>query len=139
MNLTLILEIITDFSLAIWFGSMVFFSFIGAPKIFQVLDENKAGEVVNSIFPVYYLLGITAGSIAFLCSILRISQQYKLSLVITASGSFIGAVIFIYSRQILMPKIDRSEEKFEKLHKVSVKLNGIVLITIFISLLSSQI
>ncbi|WP_328517179.1 DUF4149 domain-containing protein [Haladaptatus caseinilyticus] len=40
------LLVVLDVSLGMWLGAMVFFSFIGAPTTFDVLDTD-AGPVVN--------------------------------------------------------------------------------------------
>lgn len=134
------LEIITDITLGIWLGSIVFFSFIGAPKIFQTLGKKKAGKVVNNIFPNYYLLGIIAGIIATIASLVRIYLEFKIYTLITFLGCIIGIILFIYSRQNLIPKMEKFEEKkFEKIHKLSVRINGIALATIIISIIFSQI
>ena len=38
-------------SVVCWLGSIIFFSFIGAPGIFKTLEREKAGEVAGVIFP----------------------------------------------------------------------------------------
>ena len=35
-------------------GAMLFFSFVIAPTIFKVLDENYARKFIRKIFPLYY-------------------------------------------------------------------------------------
>ena len=51
-------------SLVVWIGSIIFFSFFGAPSIFKVLDRSLAGDVVGSIFPKYWMIGYVCSSIA---------------------------------------------------------------------------
>ena len=53
------------FSLVVWVGTIVFFSFFAAPSIFKVLPRQGpgvvAGEVVGAIFPKYWLVGYFSG------------------------------------------------------------------------------
>ncbi len=140
MELYILFEIISDTSLGVWLGSIVFFSFIGAPKIFHVLEEEKAGEVVNNIFPNYYFLGIIAGTIAAIASLARIYLEFRIYTLITFIGCIISIILFIYSRQNLIPKMEKFKEKrFEKIHKLSVRINSIALVSVIISIISSQI
>lgn len=140
MQMEILLEIIADITLGIWLGSIVFFSFVGAPKIFQTLEKKKAGKVVNNIFPNYYLLGIIAGIIAAIASLVRVYLEFRIYTLITLLGCIMGIILFIYSRQNLIPKMEKYEEKqFEKIHKLSVRINGITLATIIISIIFSQI
>jgi len=53
-------------SICVWVGSMVFFSFIGAPAIFRTLDRKSAGDVVGVIFPKYYMTGYVCCTLALL-------------------------------------------------------------------------
>ncbi|MDY7081933.1 MAG: DUF4149 domain-containing protein, partial [Halobacteria archaeon] len=62
---TTALNLVIDASLGIWLGTILFFSFVAAPKTFGVLERERAGDVVNTIFPTYYLVGIVAGVITF--------------------------------------------------------------------------
>lgn len=45
------------FSLVVWLGGMVFFTFFAAPTIFKVLPSESAGDLVGNIFPQYWLMG----------------------------------------------------------------------------------
>lgn len=58
---TVAAAIVIDAALGIWLGSIIFFSFIGAPQTFAVLESDHAGRVVNAIFPRYYVFGIALG------------------------------------------------------------------------------
>ncbi len=50
-------------ALITWLGSIIFFSFIGAPSLFKALPLETASKAVSAIFPKYYPLGITCGFI----------------------------------------------------------------------------
>ena len=44
-------------SLVFWVSGIIFFSFVVAPVVFKTLDREKAREVDERIFPLYYKLG----------------------------------------------------------------------------------
>ncbi|MDY7081934.1 MAG: DUF4149 domain-containing protein, partial [Halobacteria archaeon] len=55
-------------------------------------------------------------------------------------GTFVGVVLNVYARQILIPKIRATEgDAFEKYHGMSVKLNGIALVGVAVALVASHL
>lgn len=51
-------------ALAVWIGSMTFFSFVVAPVVFKNFPRETAGDFVGYIFPKYYPLCLGAGAVA---------------------------------------------------------------------------
>ncbi|MDY6780456.1 MAG: DUF4149 domain-containing protein [Halobacteria archaeon] len=144
---TSVLRLVIDASLGIWLGKMVFFSFVAAPKTFKVLERGRAGDVVNEIFPTYYLVGIVAGVVTFVAGVaLGALTDYNLSLGVVLGGAAVGAGIDVYARQVLIPRIkgndssrdDGDEDAFEQYHGLSVKLNAVALIVVSASLVASH-
>ncbi len=136
----MVINFIYLLSLVVWIGSIVFFSFFAAPVIFKTLEREKAGEVVGIIFPRYYLIGYISGVIA-LAILLITSQSFtdiKLVLIlIMLSCSVIAGQVVGPKARNLKPMIKSEEDsekleelkaKFSKLHSLSVKLNGAVLL-----------
>jgi hypothetical protein len=138
-------------ALVCWIGAMVFFGFFTAPVIFRVLPIAEAGKVVARLFPRYYALGYVAGGIGLV-----------LALYFTAARSgrawWVGAAVAltlslgstIYAGSVLRPRIDAiravSEQsnpdpsrraEFDRLHRLSVTLNGCVLVLNLAALFSS--
>lgn len=122
-------------ALVIWVGGIIFFSFVAAPAIFQVLAKEDAGRLVRAIFPRYYKLGIG-------CGVLTTLSLAGLGIV---SGRLTGPLaadivivtlmmcLTIYSL-VLVPRINAArdagqeqEERFKKLHRRSVVVNAVVL------------
>lgn len=138
-------------SLVCWLGGMIFFSIFSAPVVFRVLTRAEAGKVVGGIFPRYYLLGYIAGSIAFLlalyfCAVRGARMWWGLSALALA----IALGLTIYAGAIVRPRIDTirvvAEEKnpdigrkaeFDRLHRLSVSLNGGVMVLNLLALLST--
>ena len=106
---------------------MIFFPAVVATSVFKVLDEKASSKFLRIFFPKYYLFGFILSCLGLLTSILK---QDKISLFFFI---FIS-LSFIFSKQILMPMInnakDESKEiKFNKLHKLSVFINFLQIIS----------
>lgn len=122
-------------ALVIWIGSIIFFSFIGAPGIFGSLDRKTAGDVVGVIFPKYYLLGhicavVSLGSLALLGGRFGFIFSVKAGIGILA----VMAAISFYSGFVTAPKVkvvkyqmraETDESKVAVLKKQFGKLHGI--------------
>ena len=115
------------------FGSMLFFAVTVAPTVFRVLPADQGGAFLRRFFPQYYLWGIV---MALLCTLAAVAN--KNGLVISGSCTLILA-LFIYARQILMPRINRARDRshsgdaaaakqFKRLHLQSVIINATQLI-----------
>ncbi len=124
-------------TLVIWFGGMIFFSFIAAPSIFKILPKEEAGDVVGNIFPKYYFIGYVA-------SLVLIGTLYKLGqgrFVIAApmiilvimtgltyySGLVVGAKVRKMKAEIRQTSDEAQKEElgksFKKTHSFSMILN----------------
>jgi uncharacterized membrane protein len=136
----MVINFIYLLSLVAWIGSIIFFSFFAAPVIFKTLEREKAGEVVGIIFPRYYLIGYISGVIA-LVILLITSQSFTdikliLILIMLSCSVFAGQIVGPKARNLKpMIKSEEDSEKLEelkaqfgKLHSLSVKLNGAVLL-----------
>ncbi len=132
-------DVVATGSVGIWLGSIVFFSFVVAPRIFAVLERERAGDVVNAIFPAYYVLGSLFGVVAFGAGVVRgVLDAFGLYLGLYFASLAVGVVLAVFSRAYLVPRIegtDRSRDNgdpdaFEKYHGASVKLNSLMLVTV---------
>ncbi len=126
------------FVIAFHLGSLIFFSMIIAPTTFNVLKEEEARKFIRSVFPKLYLWSILLNIFIF-CGIFFIDNFLCM---------LSGLVLFgyIYSRQILVPKINllsdqkkskSSQKDFRKLHTFSVLIfvsQKVVLIFIFLNI-----
>jgi len=112
-------------------GSMLFFAIVVTPKVFRTLEPEQAGIFLRTLFPAYYLWGLALALASF---VIALWSHVFVSLACAAV-----AVLFAYARQILMPKIgkardarargeDGAAERFSRLHRQSVIVNGIQLL-----------
>ena len=129
------------FSLVVWIGSIIFFSFILAPTVFSVLPaEQAAGTIVGRALGSLHRIGLGCGIICLAATFLDTFRQARalralvaLMLLSTAFSQFritpqleairaaVGGPI-----QALAPQ-DASRAVFDRLHQTSVILEGLVL------------
>ena len=137
-------------SLGVWVGSIIFFSFVAAPTIFKVLKLEDAARLQRVLFPKYYLVGLICTGIGIVCAGLLVAERAfakwpgVLSLLLLAA---LGATN-LWLRQAVVPQMtglrDRRaalaaegkpadpelEEEWKGMHRLSVQLNGAVLICV---------
>ncbi|HVA78832.1 MAG TPA: DUF4149 domain-containing protein [Candidatus Binataceae bacterium] len=129
-------------AISCWLGGIVFFSFFTAPAIFTQLPIAEAGKVVHTIFPRYYALGYIAGTIALALSIYFTAvREPRLWWGASVAALALALGLTFYAGAIVRPRVDTirsvSEEQnpdparkaeFDHLHRLSVYLNGAVLL-----------
>jgi uncharacterized membrane protein len=137
--------------LVCWLGGMVFFTVFVAPIVFAQLTLAEAGKVVGAIFPRYYLLGYVAGAIATILAIyFALARMPRLWWSLAAIGLAIALGLTIYAGGVIRPRIETlrpvagepnpdsaKEAEFKQLHRLSVMLNGGVMLLNLLALLSS--
>lgn len=139
----LIVTTIYLLSLITWIGSILFFSFIGAPSIFKSLPPEYAGKAVGVIFSKYYPLGYISGFIAFACLIFSAAKTghwspLKMILLILMLTMTIYTSLVIHPKaRALKEEIQASQKasteiihlqtEFDHVHHLAVILNSIVL------------
>jgi uncharacterized membrane protein len=137
--------------LVIWLGGMLFFTIITAPAVFEMLATADAGKVVGAIFPRYYLMGYVAGTVSVILAIyfaLQHGPALWWSLAALALAIALGTTL--YAGAAIRPRINaiRSvtteanpdparKAEFDQLHRLSVALNGGVMVLNLLALLST--
>jgi uncharacterized membrane protein len=126
-----------------WLGGIVFFSFVTAPSVFgSGLPLSEAGKVISTIFPRYYIFGYVTGGIAAALSLYFAAiRQARLAWGLTALLLAVALGITVYAGAVVRPRLDAirtvAEEQspdparkaeFDRLHSLSVYLNGTVLL-----------
>lgn len=137
-SLMILFDSVYLIAMAAWVGSVLFFSFAVAPIIFRVLGAESGGKFVRALFPRYYTWGAISGAIALPSAVavplcypeLRGPWVGGQALLIMA-----GTLLMLYAGNSLTPAINAArdegptgEERFHRLHKRSVMLNGLVLL-----------
>jgi len=129
--------------LALWVGGISLFTFVLTPKIFRSYDKDAAGEIVGTLFPVYFLFTFVLSILVLLllpfCRSLFGQAGFYWSLVLAVIAAAINVFVFFK----LHPEIRRVKQKvhsfqslpdnapdrktFRKLHALSMTLNLLLL------------
>lgn len=138
-----IIRFIHLFSLVVWLGGMMFFSFIAAPSIFKILPRETAGDVVGDIFPKYWMIGYVCSILALLTLVIisfqekaypwiRIGLLILMAGLVFYSGKVIGKNAMEVKAQIRITEDQAQKEalrlKFKAIHRNSTILNVIIMI-----------
>ena len=134
--------------LAVWIGSIVFFSFAVAPTVFKTLKPEDAAALIRRIFSRYYLIGMVCAAVGIVCVGLLLADRgfgkwpAILSLLLLAGMG--GTDLWL--RQGVMPHMnalrdrraalesagkppdEELDQEWKSLHRLSVRMNGVVLL-----------
>ncbi len=137
-------------ALVCWLGGMIGFVFFTA-VLFSRLPVAEAGKVVNAIFPYYYLTGYVAGAIGLLLAI-YFAAAWRGRVWWICSAVLLAAALglTVYAGAVLRPQIEAvrgvTEEaipdparkaQFDSLHRLSVQINGGVMILDLLTVLTT--
>jgi uncharacterized membrane protein len=125
-------------ALALWIGEIVFFSFIGAPAIFAVLERARAGDVTAAIFPRYYALATAAAVVAVAGALVLGRRAAHPGLWRAALAALVlGLAATVWAGRVVQPRAaalrhamhaapadDPVRAEFARLHRLAVMLNG---------------
>ncbi len=120
-----------DVLLGIWLGSVVFFSFIGAPTTFDVLGDD-AGAVIDTLFPRYSTFGAVLGFTALNIVVVVQSEEMldSSSSLLIAPLLLVALFATIYAQVVLVPKMKRANGGFTQYNKQSIVLNGVTILSV---------
>jgi len=141
------LGFLTVGTLGLWLGSIVFLSFVAAPVLFRMLGRAEAARVMRFLFPSYYSFGAACGAVLVVSAAIRALTTPEPD-ALHGTVAMIGSVMLgltLYSWRVLLPRIDRirrrlseedpteegtgmEHEYFRRLHQLSVRVNGLVLL-----------
>jgi hypothetical protein len=125
-------------ALTAWVGSILFFSFGVAPIIFGVLGPDAGGRFVRALFPRYYLWGAVSGAVALPSAVavpLAFPELRGPWVGVQAMVILTATLLMLYAGNSLTPAINAARDegpagrdRFERLHRRSVRLNAVVLV-----------
>ena len=118
--------------LSAYLGMGMFFSFYIAPLLFKMLEREKAGSVVENIFPVYFAIGIATVFVGLLVSFFAsLGRKVYLSLA--------GALILLLILEFYIVPTSHSlkatdYQAFMRFHTYSVIMNVVTMLLILSSI-----
>lgn len=118
----------------LWLGS-IFFLFVAiAPNVFRVLPESAAGRLVDTIFPVYYTMGLALGGLLLLGSILRMRAPAGGRSWVPVMVGIVNLLLVWWADRILaaIHRIPPASATFHALHQRSVAISvAVFLVMLF--------
>ena len=148
--MTNILRFVQVFALGAWVGSIFYFSAAVAPGAFRVLsNQDQAGALVQFTLGRLHTLGVVA-ALLYLFASVGLAESFKGLVRPAAIGVALMLVLTITSQNFVMrkmvalrtemgsvmatPAADPLRVEFDRLHGISVKLEGAVLLIGFAAL-----
>jgi hypothetical protein len=120
-------------SLALWIGAAVFFSAGVLPVIFTSLAPSEAGGIAALLFPVYFRAGLAVAVVACAAAA-RIASarggRWKgvLALLVLMTLAQGGSAVVLHPEMSRIRGVEAEVARFQQLHQLSVRLNGVVLL-----------
>jgi uncharacterized membrane protein len=141
---TNILRFLEVFALGTWVGGIIFLSFVVAPGVFGILSSrDQAGAVVALALSRLHFLGVIAGMVYLLAAV---AGARSVAALIRPAPLAVGLMVLLtfVSQHVVSAKMRRlrqemvsvdatprespSRIKFDRLHRMSVRLEGSVLL-----------
>jgi len=145
--MTTLLRSIRLLALAVWVGGLAFFGFVAYIAFQTLSDPQQAGAVVRGSLIMLHKLGLGAGLIYLIVTLALLATQRDSHPIRAAELALAIAMLTLtaYSQFSVIPQMesdrvtlggdvdkapatDSHREHFERLHQLSVKLEGAILI-----------
>jgi hypothetical protein len=120
-------------SVGLWAGAGIFFSLVVLPTLFIHMESADAGRIAALLFPAYYAFGIGTGVLSLLAAAMLARSREPVWL-----GVALAVVLALacqgYATASIRPKMHELRgmptgvEEFQRLHRLSVRLNSVVLV-----------
>ncbi|TAN44202.1 MAG: DUF4149 domain-containing protein [Nitrospirae bacterium] len=125
--------------LALWVGGIAMFTFIVTPAIFKAYNRDMAGEIVDKLFPDYFMFNIVVSILALIVFVSFLYQRKSIESAVSIGLIVVALVVNLYVNFKLHPEILRIKKEvssfqtmppdagprkeFRKLHGISMALN----------------
>ncbi len=145
--MTIVFRTIRLFALAIWVGGLVFFGFVAAIAFKTLPDAHSAGAIVRGSLIQLHHIGMVAGVVYLLFTLALLGTQRDSHPVRAAELVLVVVMLMLtgYSEFSVIPRMEKDRMSlggdvtsapvdspalmhFNRLHKVSVRVEGAVLI-----------
>ena len=145
--MTIVFRSIRLIALALWVGGLVFFGFVAAVAFKTLPDAHSAGAVVRGSLIQLHHIGMVAGLVYLLSTLALLATQRDSHPVRAAEIVLVVVMLALtgYSEFSVIPRMEKDRmslggditvasadapalKHFDRLHKVSVRVEGAVLI-----------
>jgi hypothetical protein len=119
-------------ALGLWMGAAAFFSAVVLPTLILHLETSEAGSIAALLFPFYFRVGLGLGAITTTAAALVGRGGGRRWIVVVALLASITAAqawttLVIHPEMAIIRGVDSEVVRFQSLHQLSVRLNGVVL------------
>lgn len=127
----------------LWAGAGIFFSLVALPTLFMNMEPADAGRTAALLFPGYYAFGLGAGALLLAAVAILVARGGGRHWYGIALAVMLGLACHAYATTSVRPRMGELRglptgvEEFQRLHRVSVRLNTVVLIISFALLAGS--
>ena len=145
--MTTVFRIVRLIALAVWVGGLVFFGFVAAVAFKTLPDAHSAGLVVRGSLIALHHIGMAAGLVYLLVTLALLATQGDSHPVRAAELVLVVVMLVLtgYSEFSVIPRMEADRvalggdvatapaeapalKHFDRLHKVSVRVEGAVLV-----------
>ena len=112
-----------------WLGMILFFSFVIAPKVFQVFPKAQAVEFQSRIFPLYYAIGGVCGFGLFFVDLLR-GRGKLIAISIAFALTIVGLTVLT---PLIRDAYATQSTAMQWLHPLAIGLNVLMLLAVLIA------
>jgi uncharacterized membrane protein len=149
-----ILRTLMLLTLIVWIGGIIFFAFVVAPALFSVLPTTQmAGDVVSVSLSRLHYIGLAAGAVFLICSLIYNRLRYAQLKIFSGSHVLIVLMLLLtaISQFAVTPRMReiRSSpaalesysvrEEFDRLHLWSTRLeSGVLLLGLGLVVVTSR-
>jgi hypothetical protein len=129
-------------STGLWSGGGLLFSAVVLPTLFLNLDTSDAGRIAALLFPGYYAFGVVLG-VAWIVSAGYLSRSGRRACYAALAAAIVATSCHVYAAFEIRPQMTELRgqpegiAEFQRLHRLSVRLNGVVLVLTVGALLAS--
>lgn len=139
-----VLRFLEVLALGIWLGALVYFAFVVAPTAFLTLpSQDMAGALVGVTLGLLHQIGVAA-AIVFLAAAIGLARSLKSLVRPAALCVWVMLALTLVLQHVVMPRMDAlrtdmvsvagtppqdpARRSFDRLHGISVELEGGVLL-----------
>ncbi|MBI4507536.1 MAG: DUF4149 domain-containing protein [Chloroflexi bacterium] len=128
--------------LALWSGSAFFFTVVAAPRLFATVERPVFAAVVNTLFPIYFTLGVLLLGASTVIASARASRERAPAAILLAALIALAWLGMLGATTWIEPQIGAAralagtpagDELFRRAHGLSMIVNGLAMLAVLLA------